>query len=120
MSQASQPEQTPPAGPEAQVQGLSAIAVRSLGAALAQRRMYPPEHPIFGSPKNKYTYDPDRAKALLKEAGYGPGKPVKAKIPARRLRSQYNDPPSRAMRPSKPLRSLSETTSAGFSWRAMN
>ncbi|MBN8898821.1 MAG: ABC transporter substrate-binding protein, partial [Rhodospirillales bacterium] len=28
----------------------------------------------------KYTYDPEKAKALLKQAGYGPGKPVKAKI----------------------------------------
>jgi HD-GYP domain-containing protein (c-di-GMP phosphodiesterase class II) len=32
--------------PEAKVLGLSAVAARALGAALAQRRMYPPEHPI--------------------------------------------------------------------------
>ena len=49
---------------------------------------------IFGTPKNHYTYDPDKAKALLKEAGYGPDKPVKAKImistsgPARWCRSR--------------------------------
>ena len=42
--------------------------------------LYPPEHPIFGTPTNRYTYDPERAKALLKDAGYGPDKPVKAKI----------------------------------------
>jgi len=35
---------------------------------------------LFGTPKNKYTYDPAKAKALLAEAGYGPGKPMKAKI----------------------------------------
>ena len=42
--------------------------------------LYPPDNPIFGTPKNRYGYDPERAKALLKEAGYGPDKPVKAKI----------------------------------------
>jgi len=36
--------------------------------------------PFFGNPKQQYTYDPAKAKALLKEAGYGPDKPVKAKI----------------------------------------
>ncbi len=42
--------------------------------------LYPPGTPFFGEPKEKYTYDPDKAKALLKDAGYGPDKPVKAKI----------------------------------------
>lgn len=50
------------------------------GSAKPAVGLYPPEHPVFGSPKNRYTFDPDKAKALLKEAGYGPGKPVKAKI----------------------------------------
>ena len=36
--------------------------------------------PYFGEPKEQYKYDPEKAKALLKEAGYGPDKPVKAKI----------------------------------------
>jgi ABC-type transport system substrate-binding protein len=36
--------------------------------------------PFFGNPKEQYTYDPAKGKALLTEVGYGPGKPVKAKI----------------------------------------
>ena len=50
------------------------------GTAKPAFGLYPPEHRLFGTPKNKYGYDPDKAKALLKEAGYGPDKPVKAKI----------------------------------------
>jgi peptide/nickel transport system substrate-binding protein len=42
--------------------------------------LYPEESNTFGNPKNRYTYDPARAKALLAEAGYGPEKPLKAKI----------------------------------------
>jgi ABC-type transport system substrate-binding protein len=42
--------------------------------------MYPENHPAFGNPKNRYKYDPAKAKALLAEAGYGPDKPVKVKI----------------------------------------
>ena len=36
--------------------------------------------PLFGNPKEAYKFDPEKAKGLLKQAGYGPGKPVKAKI----------------------------------------
>jgi ABC-type transport system substrate-binding protein len=36
--------------------------------------------PFFGNPKQQYGYDPAKGKALLKEAGFGPEKPVKAKI----------------------------------------
>jgi peptide/nickel transport system substrate-binding protein len=36
--------------------------------------------PYFGNPKEHYTYDPAKAKALLQEAGYGADKPVKAKV----------------------------------------
>ena len=36
--------------------------------------------PYFGHPKEQYTYDPAKAKALLKDAGYGPGRPVNAKV----------------------------------------
>ncbi len=42
--------------------------------------LYPPDHPLFGSPTEHYGYDPDKAKALLKAAGYGPDKPLSAKI----------------------------------------
>jgi peptide/nickel transport system substrate-binding protein len=42
--------------------------------------LYPPENPVFGNPKNRYSYDPERAKALLAAAGYGPNKPMKARI----------------------------------------
>jgi peptide/nickel transport system substrate-binding protein len=36
--------------------------------------------PYFGNPAEQYKYDPAKAKALLKDAGYGPDKPVKAKV----------------------------------------
>jgi ABC-type transport system substrate-binding protein len=36
--------------------------------------------PRFGNPKNAYKFDPATSKKLLAEAGYGPNKPVKAKI----------------------------------------
>jgi ABC-type transport system substrate-binding protein len=52
---------------------LNGLAEPSLGA-------FKPSDPQFGSPAEHYTYDPTRAKALLKEAGYGPDKPVKAKV----------------------------------------
>ena len=42
----SEPEQAVPPDPEAQARALSPVAARALGAAIAQRRMYPPEHPI--------------------------------------------------------------------------
>ncbi len=42
--------------------------------------LYPPDSPFFGAPESRYGYDPAKAKALLAEAGYGPGKPLRAKI----------------------------------------
>jgi peptide/nickel transport system substrate-binding protein len=42
--------------------------------------VYNKTDPEYGHPKEQYTYDPAKAKTLLKEAGYGPDKPVKAKV----------------------------------------
>jgi peptide/nickel transport system substrate-binding protein len=50
------------------------------GTAKPAAGLYPPESAFFGNPENKYTYDPEKAKKLLAEAGYGPDHPVKAKI----------------------------------------
>jgi peptide/nickel transport system substrate-binding protein len=50
------------------------------GIARPAAGLYPADNPFFGTPEQKYGYDPEKAKALLKEAGYGPGKPLKAKI----------------------------------------
>jgi peptide/nickel transport system substrate-binding protein len=50
------------------------------GTAKPAAGLYPPADPLFGSPQNRYKYDPEKAKALLQAAGYGPDKPVKAKI----------------------------------------
>jgi ABC-type transport system substrate-binding protein len=50
------------------------------GTAKPAAGLYPPESVFFGSPENKYTYNPEKAKALLAEAGYGPKKPAKVKV----------------------------------------
>ena len=50
------------------------------GMAYPSVGFYAKSNPLFGKPKNAYTFDPAKAKTLLKEAGYGPDKPVKAKV----------------------------------------
>ncbi len=50
------------------------------GTAKPAMGLYPPDNPFFGFPTNRYNYDPERAKSLLRAAGYGPDKPLKAKI----------------------------------------
>jgi len=46
------------------------------GTALAAKGMVAPSSPWFGKPTFDIKYDPDQAKKLLAEAGYGPNKPL--------------------------------------------
>jgi peptide/nickel transport system substrate-binding protein len=48
------------------------------GSATPATGLYRAGHPVFGDPQNHYAYDPEKSKALLKQAGYTA--PVKAKI----------------------------------------
>lgn len=50
------------------------------GLAAPAKGMIDDKHPWFGNPTFKIKYDPDQAKALLKEAGYGPDKPAKIRV----------------------------------------
>ena len=50
------------------------------GTAMPAQGSIDPKHPWFGNPSFKLQYDPEQAKALMKEAGYGPDKPLKVKF----------------------------------------
>jgi peptide/nickel transport system substrate-binding protein len=50
------------------------------GAAEPAKGFWKPGDPRFGKPRNDYKYDPEKSKALLKEAGYGPDELVPVKI----------------------------------------
>ena len=50
------------------------------GLMIPAEGFFPPGHQWFGHPAFKLTHDPEAAKKLLAEAGYGPNKPVKTKI----------------------------------------
>jgi ABC-type transport system substrate-binding protein len=50
------------------------------GLAVPAKGMVTPTHPWFGKPSFDIRFDPDEARRLLKEAGYGPDKPVKVKF----------------------------------------
>ncbi|WP_081433989.1 ABC transporter substrate-binding protein [Azorhizobium caulinodans] len=50
------------------------------GLALPAKGHVDPAHPWFGKPTFEIKYDPEQAMALLKEAGYGPDKPVQLKV----------------------------------------
>ncbi len=47
------------------------------GYAVPAKGFTLPESPWFGNPSFKIRYDPDEARKLVKEAGYGPGNPAK-------------------------------------------
>ncbi len=55
---------------DAMVQLLNNTAIPATG-------IYPSTDPYYGKPKHQYKYDPKLAASLLKEAGYGPGKPLR-------------------------------------------
>lgn len=50
------------------------------GLATPAKGMITKGHPWFGNPTFDLRYDPEEAKKLLAEAGYGPSKPVKIKV----------------------------------------
>jgi ABC-type transport system substrate-binding protein len=50
------------------------------GTAMPAEGMVDPKHPWFGKPTFKIEYNPEEAKRLMKEAGYGPDKPLKVKF----------------------------------------
>ncbi len=50
------------------------------GTAKPSMGFYEKESKFFGKPKELFKYDPEKAKALLKEAGYGPGKPLQINV----------------------------------------
>jgi ABC-type transport system substrate-binding protein len=50
------------------------------GLMIPAEGFFPPGHQWFGNPTFKLTYDPEAAKKLLAEAGYGPNKPLVTKV----------------------------------------
>jgi len=64
----SEPERnSAPPGPEAQARTLSPALARAIGAAIAQRRMYPPEHPIASRALTSLALYLERILALVPE-----------------------------------------------------
>lgn len=50
------------------------------GTAVPSAGIYQKDNKYFGKPTEHYKYDPEKARALLKEAGYGPDKPVEFRV----------------------------------------
>ena len=46
------------------------------GAAVPAKGVLPPGMPGYSADLKGYAYDPEKAKALIRKAGYGPGRPV--------------------------------------------
>lgn len=50
------------------------------GTMLEGAGIVTPDSPWYGTPSFRLGYDPDQARALLAEAGYGPGRPLRTKV----------------------------------------
>jgi ABC-type transport system substrate-binding protein len=50
------------------------------GSAMPAKGMVYPGHPWFGAPKFELKHDPDEARKLLAEAGYGPNNPLQIRF----------------------------------------
>lgn len=50
------------------------------GTAIPARGPWPDTYKYFGAPTEHYAHDPERARRLLAEAGYGPDKPLSLKV----------------------------------------
>jgi ABC-type transport system substrate-binding protein len=50
------------------------------GSALPAAGKVAPGDPWFGNPKFAIGYDPDRARGLMREAGFGPSRPITVKV----------------------------------------
>lgn len=50
------------------------------GLMLEGAGIVPPGHPWYGQPTFKLEYNPEQARKLLAEAGYGPDKPLRTKV----------------------------------------
>jgi ABC-type transport system substrate-binding protein len=54
---------------------------------------YPPDHPWFGQPGFTPRHDPDEARRLLREAGFGPARPIRSRLLATSGGSGMMQPP---------------------------
>lgn len=50
------------------------------GLMVPSSGLYPPDHPWHGKPTFETKYDPEQAKALLAQAGYGPNNRIKTRV----------------------------------------
>ena len=62
------------------------------GTAIPAEGLYPKGDPSFGNPTMRYRYDLNRARELMREAGYGPDRRLKAKVMISSAGSGQMDP----------------------------